>query len=205
MSTQTLDSPPVPTVTCLPVRTTGPLSAADPAGGSVGPRSAAYRVAYRLTGSSRRASAVADEAVNAAATARRASAGLGTIATAVGAAIEAVLGTADAVITADVDHDPYAQHRTRLRRDLARWSRSARLTLALRHLVGMSPGVVAEITGCEEDAIREVTRHWAPEDSALDQIIDLRGFGRLFGQIQAPDNPHGPALDPLDHLDRPVV
>ncbi len=205
MSAQALDSATTTKPAGLPVRPVTRLAAAAVEPDSVGPRSAAHRVAYRLTGSSRRASAIADEAVNAAATARRADARLGTIATAVGVAIEAILATADAVITSDVDHDPFAQHRTRLRRDLARWPRTSRLTLALRHLVGMPPEVVAEVLGREVADVREITRHWSPEDSTFDQVIDLRNYGRLFGQVQEADPTSGRASDPLDHLDRPVA
>lgn len=205
MSTQALESAATAKPTRLPMRPVTRLAPAAVEVDSVGPRSAAHRVAYRLTGSSRRASAIADEAVNAAATARRADARLGTIATAVGVAIEAVLATADAVITADVDNDPFAQHRTRLRRDLARWPRTSRLTLALRHLVGMSPALVAEVLGRDVADVREITRHWSPEDSTFDQVIDLRDYGRLFGRVQETDPAPERPSDPLEHLDRPVV
>jgi len=204
MSTQVLTSTSTPAHSRLPVRSSGPLPAADRAPTTMGPRSAAYRVAYRLTGSSRRSSAVADDAVGAAAAAEDAATGPPAIAVAVDAALATVLATADAVIAADLDHDPYAQHRKRLRRELARWPRRERVTLALRHLVGMTPELIGDVVKWDESAVRDITRHWVPDDSALATAIDLRDYGRLFGQVRSAE-PDPTTADPLDHLDRPVA
>lgn len=189
--------------TPLPQRVVPTNPDAEDSAETVGPRSAAYQVAYRLTGSSRQASAIADNAVDAAARARGADAGPAAIGAAVGSAVEAVVAAADAVLTADLDGDPFAQHRARLRRDLARWPRRERQTLALRHLVGLTPDLVAEVLGWEESDVRDVTKHWVADDSNLNAVIDLSDYGRLFGRVRPAGSVGRHGRDPLEHLDRP--
>lgn len=204
MSAPALDQEPAIRPTALPTRQVRPRGEIDRAPGSVGPRSAAYRVVYRLTGSARRASTVADEAAAAAATSKRATVGPEAIATAVGVAVEAVLSTAESVLSADHGRDPFTQHRTRLRRELARWRREERVALALRHLVRLSPEQVALILVWEEAAVRDITRRWDANDATMHAVIDLRQYEQMFAQVRSTEAPAPASLDALEHLDRPL-
>ena len=159
-----------------------------------------YRVAFRLTGDARLAGQIAVDATRTAATAgNSASYCRIVVANATRMSISNPTPTSSG---AEVSH---AQHRARLRRDLARLDEAARCITALRHLVGMSPGLVAATVGATEDAVRSTTARWTPEDANSGADALLRGIDNWIG-TGATEHSADAGVAPgseLGHLDDP--
>ena len=160
----------------------------------------AYRLAFRLTGTARMASNIAMAAAQSATASPDPRTHLNLMAT---HALKLCLGVSS---EAPVDQSrviTHWEHRTRLRRELCRYSQQERTILALRHLIGLAPGTVAKVVGTDEESVRNVTARWVPSDAPSGDSL-LVGLDNWINADEAaatsslPSAPPGSELAALD-------
>ena len=160
----------------------------------------AYRLAFRLTGTARMASNIAMAAAQSATANPDPRTHLNLMAT---HALKLCLGVSSETPVDQSRVITHWEHRTRLRRELCRYSQHERTILALRHLIGLAPGTVAKVVGTDEESVRNVTARWVPSDAPSGDSL-LVGLDNWINAEEAaatsslPSAPPGSELAALD-------
>lgn len=97
----------------------------------------------------------------------------------------------------------FADHRHRLRRDLARHDSATRVLLALRHLAGVPVDQLAVRLGVDTRAVVAASRRWMPDDSDPQDTTMIESLDRWLSGAAAASPPAAP--HPLSRLVQPAA